>query len=381
MRTKALRLLVFPLIVAVAVALLAVVPAAAQEAPGEPPPCLPAETCVEPCPADAPCGDVDGDGDGFMDADELALGSDPADPSSTPEHAVFPETCGDAADNDLDGATDMADEGCTVDSDADGLPDVTDNCPYDPNADQADADGDGTGDVCDFDSDNDGFDDWTEEALGSDPHDAASTPEHSLFPETCADGADNDLDGQADAADPGCAPDGDFDLVPDDSDNCPAVYNPDQADSDGDGIGDACIDSDGDGFMDADELALGSDPADPSSTPEFIGLLEACSDGVDNDGDGQTDAEDAGCSDAGREEVLSPGPPGENDPPLVALAFTASQEPTGVQPASLPKAGGPPDGGGSGLAQPWTFALGGLLLLASGVAVFASRSGRTVGPP
>jgi len=36
--------------------------------------------------------------------------------------------------------------------------------------------------------------------------------------------------------------DGDDDGIPDFVDNCPDVYNPDQADSDGDGIGDACDD-------------------------------------------------------------------------------------------------------------------------------------------
>src|SRR5204862_517374 len=34
--------------------------------------------------------------------------------------------------------------------------------------------------------------------------------------------------------------DGDQDGVPDDQDNCPEVYNPDQKDADHDGIGDAC---------------------------------------------------------------------------------------------------------------------------------------------
>ena len=34
--------------------------------------------------------------------------------------------------------------------------------------------------------------------------------------------------------------DGDTDEVADSSDNCPDVYNPDQIDSDGDGVGDVC---------------------------------------------------------------------------------------------------------------------------------------------
>jgi hypothetical protein len=51
-------------------------------------------------------------------------------------------------------------------------------------------------------------------------------------------------------------PDGDGDGVPDASDNCPAVANPDQADLDEDGIGNACdLDDDGDGVSDAIENA------------------------------------------------------------------------------------------------------------------------------
>lgn len=66
--------------------------------------------------------------------------------------------------------------------------------------------------------------------------------------------------------DPGSDSDGD--TVLDGNDNCVNVPNPDQADADGDGAGNAC------------------DPEGPGE----------CSDGVDNDGDGDTDCDDAGCN-------------------------------------------------------------------------------------
>ena len=55
---------------------------------------------------------VDSDGDGWMDAIEGGLGSDPADPSSTPEHIALPESCMNTTDDDGDGAIDEADDGC-----------------------------------------------------------------------------------------------------------------------------------------------------------------------------------------------------------------------------------------------------------------------------
>jgi hypothetical protein len=70
------------------------------------------------------------------------------------------------------------------------------------------------------------------------------------------DQADADNDGIGDA----CEPDGDDDGVIDDSDNCPFDPNTDQADADGDGTGDACdqdnADLDNDGVPDSDDRCL-----------------------------------------------------------------------------------------------------------------------------
>jgi len=54
-------------------------------------------------------------------------------------------------------------------------------------------------------------------------------------------------------------------------------------------------DSDGDGYCDATEAGLGSNPALPGSTPENLAFPTVCSDGVDNDGDTNTDLADSGC--------------------------------------------------------------------------------------
>ena len=119
-----------------------------------------------------------------------------------------------------------------VDTDGDGVPDSTDNCPDTPNASQTDTDGDGIGDACDasviepVDTDGDGVPDSTDNC--------PDTPNASQ--------TDTDGDGIGDACDASVIEpvDTDGDGVPDSTDNCPDTPNASQTDTDGDGIGDAC---------------------------------------------------------------------------------------------------------------------------------------------
>lgn len=99
----------------------------------------------------------------------------------------------------------------STDTDADGIPDVCDGCPAEPDASDEDSDRDGLGDVCDL----------------------------------CPDDPENDLDGDGFCADEDVCPsdpldDADSDLLCAGEDNCPRMPNPDQLDTDGDGRGDAC---------------------------------------------------------------------------------------------------------------------------------------------
>ncbi|TLU65287.1 PHB depolymerase family esterase [Thalassotalea litorea] len=121
-----------------------------------------------------------------------------------------------------------------LDSDGDGVADSLDNCPNAANANQADNDNDGIGNVCDstpdgniLDADNDGVND----SIDNCPNTAN------------ADQADNDNDGignVCDATPDGTIADADSDGIEDALDNCPLIANADQADADADGTGDVC---------------------------------------------------------------------------------------------------------------------------------------------
>ncbi|MCB9732857.1 MAG: thrombospondin type 3 repeat-containing protein [Deltaproteobacteria bacterium] len=293
--------------------------------PNDPPPsdpCRDGDTtlCIDNCPVTPNPTQGDGDGDGVGDACECDRDGDgvidSTDPACWPDEPPPEDPCADGVD-----------EHCI------------DNCPDDPNADQADLDNDGVGDVCDCDIDGDGIVDkstrvcWPELPPEDPP---PTTPCLDGETELCIDNckvtpnenqADLDDDGEGDVCD--CDIDGDGirdkdtracwpELPPEDPpptlpcedketelciDNCVVTPNADQADLDMNGEGDACdCDIDGDGIRDKSIRACWPElpPEDPPpSVPCADMETELCIDNcvftpnedqADSNGDGDGDA-------------------------------------------------------------------------------------------
>ncbi|KKU09976.1 MAG: Cartilage oligomeric matrix protein [Parcubacteria group bacterium GW2011_GWA1_45_7] len=159
-----------------------------------------------------------------------------------------------------------------VDTDQDGVPDSSDNCPLNANPGQEDMDGDGQGDVCDSDRDGDGIPNSTDNCV-----DVVNPAQE-----------DADSDGAGDV----CDPDDDNDGILDTSDNCPVDANPNQEDVDSDGIGDVCdADIDGDGVLnDSDNCVYVSNSDQVDVDQDGIG--DACDSNIDTDADGIPDTTD-----------------------------------------------------------------------------------------
>ncbi|MCK5125854.1 MAG: thrombospondin type 3 repeat-containing protein [candidate division Zixibacteria bacterium] len=182
---------------------------------------------------------ADADSDGVPDGCDICPGFD--DNVDTDTDGV-PDGCDICAgyDDNVDTDTDGVPDGCdicpgfddNVDTDTDGVPDGCDICAgYDDNAD---ADLDGVPDGCDICA---GFDDNVDADLDGVPDGCDICAGHD-------DNADADSDGVPDGCDicPGFndADDFDEDSVPDSCDNCPEDPNTDQADANGNNVGDVC---------------------------------------------------------------------------------------------------------------------------------------------
>ncbi len=189
------------------------------------------------------------------------------------------------------------------DFDDDGVLNDVDNCPNVPNALQANNDGDGEGDVCDSDDDNDGVLD-NDDAFPFDENESVDTDgdgtgnnadtdddgdgvedNEDAFPLDPSESVDTDGDGTGNNADT----DDDGDGHDDEADEFPLDPN-EWVDTDGDGTGDnADTDDDGDGVEDNEDAF----PLDPSESVDTDGDGTGNNADTDDDGDGVEDNEDA----------------------------------------------------------------------------------------
>ena len=214
------------------------------------------------------------------------------------------------------GGDDIAIWSYARDQDSDGLVDGSDNCPRVANPGQQDTDGDLYGDACDDDDDGDSIgDDLDDCTPGETGWNSAPNTDHDG--DGCRDATedfDDDEDGVFDHNDEcpegpvgwtstiendenqdGCEDvDTDGDGFVDQLDKCPELHD-DQADLDGDGIGDACeTDTDGDGISDSMDNCVRDDftwESDHDLDYDQDGCRDADRD-ADDDGDNVLDLSD-----------------------------------------------------------------------------------------
>ena len=195
--------------------------------------------------------DADDDNDGVVDVEDCA----PIDGTRWRNRA-YPDADNDGIRNSTELET-IACFGAVVPVDYTLATNGPDNCPANANPDQLDSDGDGQGDLCDQDNDNDGVTNLEDCA----PLDS-SRWRNRAYPDPDFDQVRNSANLQTVDCFGEDAPAG-WILEETAIDNCAVVPNPAQNDHDDDGIGDACdpdLDADHDGVADLVDCA----PQDPA---------------------------------------------------------------------------------------------------------------------